>query len=81
MVWKDQKLNDCFLFDIPALIVLQYNVFIQFCRQIKMSSPKLNNLIACGIMVAYVCVILIGIDGAMVDKETLVFICRVSRKE
>lgn len=43
-----------------------------------MSSPKLNNLIACGMMVAYVCVILIGIDGGMVHKESLVIVCRVS---
>ena len=43
-----------------------------------MSSPKVNNIIACGIILAYLGVILLGIDKTMVDEASLLFICRVS---
>ncbi|XP_033638862.1 gamma-aminobutyric acid type B receptor subunit 2-like [Asterias rubens] len=61
---------------ILASVFLGFNIWKRKNKQIKMSSPKLNNLIACGMMVAYVCVILIGIDGGMVHKESLVIVCR-----
>ena len=51
---------------------------LPFNRQVKMSSPKVNNIIACGIILAYLGVILLGIDKTMVDEASLLFICRVS---
>ncbi|XP_072032778.1 gamma-aminobutyric acid type B receptor subunit 2-like [Amphiura filiformis] len=46
-------------------------------RAIKMSSPNLNNVIAFGVIVAYTCIILIGIDVSLVDEDKLLKICKV----
>ena len=54
-------------------------VFVVVYRQIKMSSPKVNNLIAVGITLAYLCVILMGVDISMVDSDTLLTVCTVGQ--
>ena len=42
-----------------------------------MSSPNVNNLIALGVMLAYLCVALMGFDSSMVDHQALLVICTV----
>ena len=42
-----------------------------------MSSPRVNNIIAMGFMLAYLCVVLIGIDRSMVGEGALLHVCRV----
>ncbi|XP_033634369.1 gamma-aminobutyric acid type B receptor subunit 2-like [Asterias rubens] len=61
---------------VLALMFLGFNFWKRKHKQIKMSSPNINNFIACGIMMAYVCVMLLGIDRSMVDDNSLVTICK-----
>ena len=42
-----------------------------------MSSPRVNNIIAMGFMLAYLCVVLIGIDRSTVGEGALLHVCRV----
>lgn len=46
-------------------------------RIIKMSSPNLNNVIVAGFMLAYVCVIVIGLDLPLITKGFLRTMCEV----
>ncbi|XP_033634235.1 gamma-aminobutyric acid type B receptor subunit 2-like [Asterias rubens] len=62
---------------ILSLMFLAFNFWKRKNRQIKMSSPRVNNLIASGIMLAYLCVVLLGVDRSMVDIDALQTICRV----
>ncbi|XP_030844660.1 gamma-aminobutyric acid type B receptor subunit 1-like [Strongylocentrotus purpuratus] len=45
-----------------AVFFLTFNIRNRKKRYIKMSSPNLNNLIICGICIAYICVVLLGLD-------------------
>ncbi|XP_071809845.1 gamma-aminobutyric acid type B receptor subunit 2-like [Asterias amurensis] len=58
-----------------AVCFFVFNVLKRQNRQVKMSSPKVNNLIAVGITLAYLCVILMGVDISMVNSETLLTVC------
>ncbi|XP_022083750.1 gamma-aminobutyric acid type B receptor subunit 2-like [Acanthaster planci] len=63
---------------ILAVMFLIFNIWKRHNRQIKMSSPKINNIISVGIMLAYISVALLGIDRPMVDHENaLLAICRI----
>ncbi|XP_071794700.1 gamma-aminobutyric acid type B receptor subunit 2-like [Asterias amurensis] len=62
---------------ILASLFLGFNVWYRKHKHVKMSSPKLNNIIAFGIMVAYVSVILLGIDRSMVSRDALLRVCKV----
>ncbi|XP_022083809.1 gamma-aminobutyric acid type B receptor subunit 2-like [Acanthaster planci] len=59
-----------------AVMFLVFNVWKRNERQIKMSSPKVNNIIAIGILSAYLGVVLLGIDKSVVDEKALLVICR-----
>ncbi|XP_071479938.1 gamma-aminobutyric acid type B receptor subunit 2-like, partial [Diadema antillarum] len=61
-----------------ALVFLGFNVKNRKKRHIKMSSPNLNNLIICGICLAYICVVLLGIDLPYISENNQARIC-VSR--
>ncbi|XP_038053698.1 gamma-aminobutyric acid type B receptor subunit 2-like [Patiria miniata] len=62
---------------IFAVMFLLFNIWKRSNKQIKMSSPKVNNIIACGIMLAYLSVVLLGVDRSMVEESALLAICRV----
>ena len=47
-------------------------------RIIKMSSPRLNNVIVVGCMMTYFSVILFGLDGGLVPTEQYGNVCIVS---
>ncbi|XP_033634270.1 gamma-aminobutyric acid type B receptor subunit 2-like [Asterias rubens] len=54
-----------------------FNIIKRKHKQIKMSSPRVNNIIAMGFMLAYLCVVLIGIDRSMVGEGALLHVCRM----
>ncbi|XP_071794546.1 gamma-aminobutyric acid type B receptor subunit 2-like [Asterias amurensis] len=60
---------------VLAVLFLGFNIWKRQHKQVKMSSPQVNNLIACGFIFAYLSVVLLGIDNSMVGKDTLVSIC------
>ncbi|XP_022083810.1 gamma-aminobutyric acid type B receptor subunit 2-like [Acanthaster planci] len=60
-----------------AITFLVFNIWKRNERQIKMSSPKVNNIIVIGILLAYLGVVLLGIDKSTVDAESFLCICRV----
>lgn len=46
-----------------------------------MSSPNINNVIVFGGMLTYTCVVLLGIDSALVtDEVKMVILCKVSMR-
>ena len=51
-----------------------FNVYIP-CRQIKMSSPNMNNLIITGCMLSYTSVIVLGLDSHLTSIEAFPYIC------
>ncbi|XP_070551242.1 gamma-aminobutyric acid type B receptor subunit 2-like isoform X2 [Ptychodera flava] len=59
-----------------ALGFLYFNVTYRKRKLIKLSSPKMNNVIAFGCVICYVSVFLFGVDGALVDPEGLLIVCR-----
>ncbi|PFX27466.1 Gamma-aminobutyric acid type B receptor subunit 2 [Stylophora pistillata] len=64
---------------IIAVVFLAFNISHSSHRFIKMSSPRLNNVIVVGAILIYIAGILLGIDGtfASIDIEA-VFRCRLS---
>ncbi|XP_072028219.1 gamma-aminobutyric acid type B receptor subunit 2-like [Amphiura filiformis] len=56
---------------------LGFNIRHKEQRNIKMSSPNLNNLIILGSILIYLCVIIGGLDGNIVSIETFVVMCQV----
>ncbi|CEF60147.1 Extracellular ligand-binding receptor domain and GPCR, family 3, gamma-aminobutyric acid receptor, type B and GPCR, family 3, gamma-aminobutyric acid receptor, type B1 and GPCR, family 3, C-terminal domain and Periplasmic binding protein-like I domain-containing protein [Strongyloides ratti] len=58
-----------------ALIFLAINIRYRNHRFIKMSSPNMNNLIIFGSILAYISVILLGVDTRMVSSDNLVPFC------
>ncbi|XP_038053709.1 gamma-aminobutyric acid type B receptor subunit 2-like [Patiria miniata] len=62
---------------VLGVMFLVFNIWKRNNRQIKMSSPKVNNIIATGILLAYLGVVLLGIDRSMVEETSLLTICRV----
>ncbi|XP_038050632.1 gamma-aminobutyric acid type B receptor subunit 2-like [Patiria miniata] len=67
----------CCLGTIIAICFIVFNIWKRQNRQVKMSSPKVNNLISIGIILAYLCVILMGVDRSLVDEDTLRILCTV----
>lgn len=49
-----------------------------YYRIIKMSSPRLNNVIVVGCMMTYFSVILFGLDGGLISTEQYGNVCIVS---
>ncbi|XP_041472380.1 gamma-aminobutyric acid type B receptor subunit 2-like isoform X2 [Lytechinus variegatus] len=58
-----------------AVFFLIFNIKNRKKRYIKMSSPNLNNLIISGICLAYVCVVLLGIDIGILTPRNQYIIC------
>ena len=53
--------------------------YIWVCRFIKLSSPRMNNVIVVGAILIYIAGILLGIDGNFVSPDVEVILrCRVS---
>lgn len=62
---------------------LAFNIHFRSHRYIRMSSPTLNNIILCGCMLAYISMILMGINSSLFRERsymTLIMniICPVS---
>ena len=55
------------------------NEYFMFCRIIKMSSPRLNNVIVAGCILTYFSVILFGLDGGLVPTKQYGQVCIVSK--
>ena len=55
------------------------NEYFMFCRIIKMSSPRLNNVIVAGCILTYFSVILFGLDGGLVPTKRYGQVCIVSK--
>nr|XP_054761955.1 gamma-aminobutyric acid type B receptor subunit 2-like [Lytechinus pictus] len=58
-----------------AVFFLTFNIKNRKKRYIKMSSPNLNNLIISGICLAYICVVLLGIDIGILTPRNQYIIC------
>lgn len=53
--------------------------YIRLCRFIKLSSPRMNNVIVVGAILIYIAGILLGIDGNFVSSDVEAILrCRVS---
>ena len=53
--------------------------YIRVCRFIKLSSPRMNNVIVVGAILIYIAGILLGIDGNFVSSDVEAILrCRVS---
>ncbi|XP_072047423.1 gamma-aminobutyric acid type B receptor subunit 1-like [Amphiura filiformis] len=61
---------------VMSLCFLIFNVCKRKHRQIKMSSPNLNNIIASGLLLAYVSVVLDGVDYSRTTLTGLQNVCR-----
>lgn len=48
---------------------------IYLSRQIKMSSPNMNNLIIIGCILTYISVILLGLDSNLISEAAFPYIC------
>ena len=53
------------------------SISIFSCRQIKMSSPNLNNLIIVGCLLCYSSVIILGLDSSLTSEPAFRYICTV----
>ena len=55
-----------------------YNkILLVILRQIKMSSPNLNNLIIVGCLLCYSSVIILGLDSSLTSEPAFRYICTV----
>ena len=54
-----------------------YTTFNYPVRQIKMSSPNLNNLIIVGCLLCYSSVIILGLDSSLTSEPAFRYICTV----
>ncbi|XP_071809085.1 gamma-aminobutyric acid type B receptor subunit 2-like [Asterias amurensis] len=62
---------------ILAICFVVFNFIKRKHREVKMSSPRLNNVVAAGLVLAYAGVIVMGIDEAIVSGEQhLLNICK-----
>ncbi|XP_072029936.1 gamma-aminobutyric acid type B receptor subunit 2-like [Amphiura filiformis] len=61
-----------------AVIFLVFNIKYRDRRYIKMSSPKLNNLILVGGILTYLYIILNGLDTGRIDNYTYIWMCKVN---
>ncbi|XP_071790355.1 gamma-aminobutyric acid type B receptor subunit 1-like [Asterias amurensis] len=59
-----------------ACALLAFNIRFRKLRVIKMSSPNINNLMLIGGILAYLSIIFLGIDTAMVSTETFLWMCK-----
>lgn len=60
---------------LVAILFLTFNIKNREHKHIKMSSPRLNNLIIFGMILAYITVVLFGLDGQFVPEENMPKIC------
>ena len=60
----------------PGIIVNILTITLCF-RQIKMSSPNLNNLIIVGCLLCYSSVIILGLDSSLTSEPAFRYICTV----
>ncbi|XP_022082611.1 gamma-aminobutyric acid type B receptor subunit 2-like isoform X3 [Acanthaster planci] len=67
----------CGLGTIFAISFIAFNVWKRQNRQVKMSSPNVNNLISVGIILAYLCVALMGVDRSLVEDKAFQILCTV----
>uniref|UniRef100_A0A7M5URL4 Gamma-aminobutyric acid type B receptor subunit 2 n=1 Tax=Clytia hemisphaerica TaxID=252671 RepID=A0A7M5URL4_9CNID len=58
-----------------ALVFLFVNIKYSNIKVIKMSSPKINNIICFGCMLCYVAVVLYGLDSRMIDVHYIPLTC------
>ncbi|XP_022082609.1 gamma-aminobutyric acid type B receptor subunit 1-like isoform X2 [Acanthaster planci] len=65
----------CGLGTIFAISFIAFNVWKRQNRQVKMSSPNVNNLISVGIILAYLCVALMGVDRSLVEDKAFQILC------
>ncbi|XP_072028662.1 gamma-aminobutyric acid type B receptor subunit 2-like [Amphiura filiformis] len=59
-----------------AIFFLIFNIMYRNRRIIKMSSPRLNNIILVGGLITYLSVIFLGIDVGLVPRDILPLACR-----
>ena len=73
-------LKEMFAF-VSDQIILFHNLSIKMLkflfRQIKMSSPNLNNLIIVGCLLSYSGVIILGLDSSLTSEPAFRYICTV----
>ncbi|CAB4069502.1 GABBR [Lepeophtheirus salmonis] len=60
---------------VLAICFLAINIKYRHNKQIKMSSPNLNNLIIIGCILTYSSVILLGLDSYLTSVEAFPYIC------
>ncbi|XP_063956536.1 gamma-aminobutyric acid type B receptor subunit 1-like isoform X1 [Lytechinus pictus] len=61
---------------VMAVAFLAFNIKYRAKRYIKMSSPKMNNLILGGGILAYLSIIFPGVDSIDIDDVTFLWMCR-----
>ncbi|XP_071490406.1 gamma-aminobutyric acid type B receptor subunit 1-like [Diadema antillarum] len=61
-----------------AVAFLAFNIKYRTKRYIKMSSPKMNNLILGGGILAYLSIIFPGLDSVDIDDVTFCWMCRAN---
>ncbi|KAG1701389.1 Gamma-aminobutyric acid type B receptor subunit 2 [Nymphon striatum] len=54
---------------IVAIVFLIFNIFFTKLKYIKLSSPKLNNMVVVGCILVYIAVILLGVDNGTFPLE------------
>ena len=71
--------NRIHLFGCPILLnpleKKRYELKMHLFRQIKMSSPNLNNLIIVGCILCYSSVIILGLDSSITSETAFPYIC------
>ncbi|XP_077992061.1 gamma-aminobutyric acid type B receptor subunit 2-like [Glandiceps talaboti] len=60
-----------------CIFFLWFNVQYRSHRFIKMSSPRLNNLMILGCLLTYLSVILVGMDSNTLDEDQLATVCNL----
>ena len=66
-----------FVRESKLLTDILYTTFNYPVRQIKMSSPNLNNLIIVGCLLCYSSVIILGLDSSLTSEPAFRYICTV----
>ncbi|XP_071803868.1 gamma-aminobutyric acid type B receptor subunit 1-like isoform X1 [Asterias amurensis] len=61
---------------ILASCFLAFNVYFRKMRVIKMSSPNINNLMLVGGMMAYISIVLLGVDTGIASEEVFIGTCK-----
>ncbi|KAK2163462.1 hypothetical protein LSH36_79g07008 [Paralvinella palmiformis] len=60
-----------------AILFLSFNIKNREHKHIKMSSPRLNNVIIFGMILAYITVMLFGLDGQFIPDDNMPKICTI----